>query len=104
MALPKKISRVTTVDGVKYRWTVTRQEYDQTAMLTFLAHEEQDAKAGRTSHAKLRVTWAESHCDSVSPAIAIGLIRGGIKQGWNPRGLVDHAIGPFAAVKLLSLI
>lgn len=99
MALPKKISRVTMVDGVEYRWTVTRQEWfdvSRPVVLTFLAHEVRTER-----HPKLRVTFHEVHCESVSPALAASFIRGGLKRGWDPRGKEDHSISGDAALKLL---
>lgn len=102
MALPKKISRLTMVDDVEYRWTVSRQEFDSaTVLLTFLAHEvrtEQNA-----THPKLRVTFHERHCDVVTPAIAASFIRGGLKEGWNPRGKEDRSISGNAAIRLICL-
>ena len=106
MTLPKKISRFTKIDTIRYRWTVTRQTFDSaTVLLTFLAHEDPSCdpttRPRRSPQPKLRVTFSEKHCDVVTPAVAASLIRGGLKRGWNPRGTKDHTIGERAAIRLL---
>jgi hypothetical protein len=108
MTIPKKTSRITTIEGVRYRWTVSRQTFDSsTVRLTFLAHEDPSCnpppRSRHVPHSKLRATFNERHCDSVTPALAEALIRGGLKRRWDPRGAKDHNIGPLTAIKLLCV-
>jgi hypothetical protein len=102
MTLPRKNSRIITIDTVRYRWTVSPQPgFDGgPGLLTFLAHEE---RKRRLPVPKLHVSFDERHCDVVTPTIASALIRGGLKRGWDPRGAKDHNIGPLAAIKLLCV-
>jgi hypothetical protein len=111
MTLPKKGSRIIRVDDVQYRWTVSRQAFDNNQVrLTFLAHEERPARNPfqqlftRTPPLpKLSVAFYESHCNVVTPSIAISFIRGGLEAGWDPRGTDDYFIKGHAATRLLCL-
>lgn len=109
MGLPKRTSRVTLVNGVDYRWTVTRREWfdmDRPVELTFLAHrvvDPDEKPTRRASHPKLKVTFYEKVCDSVTSRLASIFITGGIQRGWDPAGSKDLSIGFHAAAKLICL-
>ncbi len=109
MTIPRKNSRTTTIDSVRYRWTVSRQEFDSaTVLLTFLAHEEPSCDpdhrpARRSPQPKLLATFAEKLCDVVTPSVATALIREALKKGWDPKGAKDHVIGERAAIRLLCI-
>jgi hypothetical protein len=107
MTIPKNKSRITEVDGVRYRWTVIPDRVaDGSWVLTFLAHEDRSGLF-RLRHArqpKLEVVVHEAHCASVTSAVATALIRGGRQRGWDPRGKESHAISADAAIELVCSV
>jgi hypothetical protein len=112
MTIPKKDSRISNVDGVQYRWIVTRQAFDERLiLLTFLAHRmtPQSPRNGDLAHverrrepqSKLQIVFHESHCDAVTPTIAASFIRQSIRNGWDPEGPEAHFVDPHAAIELI---
>lgn len=98
MTLPRKDSRTIEVDGIRYRWMVSRQKFRIGTLLRFTAHEDVEP-----SNAVLTVAVQEEHCASITPAIAVNFIRGAIRDyHWDPKGTKSHHVNPHAVLRILG--
>ena len=84
MTIPKKGSRTTRVDDLRYRWKANQSV--KADITVFTAHLDKEP-----ADSTLRVTMAVAHCDVVTPEVAENLIRGARGLGWNPlaKGLFE---------------
>ncbi|MEV8633776.1 hypothetical protein AB0395_19165 [Streptosporangium sp. NPDC051023] len=91
MAIPKKGSRLITVDGVTYRWRIRRKptycQANSWGPLTF-AVESADGP-GRVLLVALPCSrpdaWLGERAMAVRPALVAGSMRMALERGWDPR-------------------
>ncbi|MCO5995756.1 hypothetical protein [Actinoallomurus rhizosphaericola] len=91
MAMPKKGSRLITVDGTAYRWRVghkpTYSQSDSWAPLTFAVEraEEPASVLLVTLPCARPDNWQGERTIAVRPLLVSGCIRRSIEQGWDSR-------------------
>ncbi|MEU9115389.1 hypothetical protein AB0D04_27310 [Streptomyces sp. NPDC048483] len=73
MALATRGSRTLTVDGTRYRWTVSP---DASGLAVVVGWADGDGAR--------MVTWLE-HGTVIAPGVVAGLIRTALQHGWRPR-------------------
>ncbi|MGV9387449.1 hypothetical protein ACWDRB_67630 [Nonomuraea sp. NPDC003707] len=89
VAIPKKGSRLTTVDSAVFRWRVRHKPtYNQGncwSPLTFAVERAQ--KPGRVLVVSLPCArpdnWLAERTITIRPALVVGCIRRAVEQGWN---------------------
>src|SRR5439155_4117490 len=91
MAIPKKGSRIVTVDGVRYRWRIRRKPtYCQGAFASHLLVAAERVEA--PSRCVLLLTarfprpdnWLSRRSESVTPQQVAASIRDALAHGWHP--------------------
>lgn len=92
------------MDGIQYRWMAKRRDdhpHDPHGPMTFLVFYAHLDK--HPADSTLRVTLYERHVGrAVTPEVAVTLIRGARKRGWNPTTKGTYEIDSERAISVLG--